>query len=71
MTLIAPGDLTAPSFGPRMVRTKCGIMATDARPNWLAQARRDRRAGAPDRRHDAIGGPITSSFQYARGRVGK
>jgi hypothetical protein len=29
-----PGDLTLPSFGPRMVCTKCGISGTDVRPNW-------------------------------------
>src|SRR3974390_169551 len=29
-----PGDLTVPSFGPRMVCTKCGTLGADARPNW-------------------------------------
>jgi ribosomal protein S27AE len=29
-----PGDLTVPSFGPRMVCTKCGMIGADARPNW-------------------------------------
>ena len=29
-----PGDLTVPSFGPRMVCTKCGTIGADARPNW-------------------------------------
>jgi hypothetical protein len=29
-----PGDLTVPSFGPRMVRTKCGTIGADVRPNW-------------------------------------
>jgi hypothetical protein len=29
-----PGDLTVPSFGPRMVCTKCGIIGADVRPNW-------------------------------------
>jgi hypothetical protein len=33
-----PGDLTVPSFGPKMVCTKCGIIGADVRPNW-----RDRR----------------------------
>jgi hypothetical protein len=28
------GDLTEPSFGPRMVCTKCGTIGADARPNW-------------------------------------
>jgi hypothetical protein len=29
-----PGDLTVPSFGPRMVCTQCGTIGADARPNW-------------------------------------
>jgi hypothetical protein len=29
--------MTVPSFGPRMVCTKCGIIGADARPNWLEQ----------------------------------
>jgi hypothetical protein len=29
-----PGDLTVPSFGPRMMCTKCGIIGADVRPNW-------------------------------------
>ena len=33
-----PGDLTVPSFGPRMVCTKCGTIGADARPNWKEQA---------------------------------
>jgi hypothetical protein len=28
------GDLTVPSFGPRMVCTKCGTIGADVRPNW-------------------------------------
>jgi hypothetical protein len=28
-----PGDLTVPSFVPRMVCTKCGIVGADVRPN--------------------------------------
>jgi hypothetical protein len=27
-----PGDLTVPSFGPRMVCTKCGMVGDE--PNW-------------------------------------
>jgi hypothetical protein len=27
-----PDDLTVPSFGPRMVCTKCGTIGADARP---------------------------------------
>jgi hypothetical protein len=33
------GDLTVPSFGPRMVCTKCGTIGADVRPNWQ-EARR-------------------------------
>jgi hypothetical protein len=29
-----PGDLTVPSFGPKMVCTKCGTIGADVRPNW-------------------------------------
>jgi hypothetical protein len=29
-----PGDLAVPSFGPRMVCTKCGTIGADVRPNW-------------------------------------
>jgi hypothetical protein len=29
-----PGDLTVPSFGPRMVCTRCGMIGADVRPNW-------------------------------------
>jgi hypothetical protein len=29
-----PGRVTVPSFGPRMVCTKCGTIGADARPNW-------------------------------------
>jgi hypothetical protein len=29
-----PGDLRMPSFGPRMVCTKCGTIGADVRPNW-------------------------------------
>jgi hypothetical protein len=28
-----PGSLTLPSFGPRMVSTKCGTIGADVRPN--------------------------------------
>jgi len=27
-------DVPVPTFGPRMVCTRCGIMGADARPNW-------------------------------------
>ena len=29
-----PGDVTVPSFGPKMVCTKCGTIGADVRPNW-------------------------------------
>jgi hypothetical protein len=34
-----PGDLTVPSFGPRMVCTKCGTIGADVRPNWQERRR--------------------------------
>jgi len=34
-----PGDLTVPSFGPKMVCTKCGTIGADVRPNWLEKAK--------------------------------
>jgi hypothetical protein len=34
-----PGDLTVPSFIPRMVCTSCGIVGADARPNWKERKR--------------------------------
>jgi hypothetical protein len=33
-----PGDVTVPSFGPRMVCSECGIGA-DVRPNWIVCGR--------------------------------
>jgi hypothetical protein len=27
-------DMPVPTFGPRMVCTRCGIIGADARPNW-------------------------------------
>jgi hypothetical protein len=30
-------DVAVPTFGPRMVRTACGIIGADARPNWRPQ----------------------------------
>ena len=29
-----PDDIEVPSFGPRMVCTKCGIVGAGAMPNW-------------------------------------
>jgi hypothetical protein len=34
-----PGDLTVPSFGPRMVCTECGTIGADVRPNWQERGR--------------------------------
>jgi hypothetical protein len=34
-----------PSFGPRMVCTRCGIIGADARPNWREQPARLSAAG--------------------------
>jgi hypothetical protein len=54
------GDLTVPSFGPRMVCTKCGMIGAEVRPNWrervaflpnailLSGRDADGRASAPD-----------------------
>ena len=41
-----PGDVTVPSFGPRMVCTKCGTIGADARPNWRAQSPRPSLTGS-------------------------
>jgi hypothetical protein len=30
-------DVPVPTFGPRMVCTRCGIVGADARPNWKEQ----------------------------------
>jgi hypothetical protein len=35
-------DVPVPSFGPRMVSTRCGIVCADARPNWREQSPRER-----------------------------
>jgi hypothetical protein len=40
-----PGELTLPSFGPRMFCTKCGIISADARPNWKGQPPRETLTG--------------------------
>jgi hypothetical protein len=32
-------DVPVPTFGPRMVCTRCGIIGADARPNWQEQQR--------------------------------
>jgi hypothetical protein len=40
-----PGDVTVPSFGPRMVCTKCGTIGADVRPNWKEQPPRETLTG--------------------------
>jgi hypothetical protein len=35
-----PDNVLVPTFGPRLVCTHCGIIGTDARPNWREQAKR-------------------------------
>jgi hypothetical protein len=35
-----PDDTPVPTFGPRMVCTRCGIVGADARPNWKEQSPR-------------------------------
>ena len=29
-----PDEIPVPSFGPRMMCTRCGFVGADARPNW-------------------------------------
>ena len=41
-----PDSVPVPSFGPRMVCTKCGIIGADARPNWQEQPARESLTGA-------------------------
>jgi hypothetical protein len=38
-------DVPVPSFGPRMVCTRCGIIGADARPNWCERPARLSGAG--------------------------
>jgi hypothetical protein len=35
-----PDHVPVPTFGPRMVCTRCGIIGADARPNWREQPAR-------------------------------
>jgi hypothetical protein len=39
------GDLSVPSFRPRMVCTKCGMIGTDVRPNWRERPERESLTG--------------------------
>jgi hypothetical protein len=32
-----PDHMPVPSFGPKMVCSRCGIVGADARPNWKEQ----------------------------------
>jgi hypothetical protein len=41
-----PDDLPVPTFGPRVVCTRCGIIGADARPNWQKQPPRETLTGA-------------------------
>jgi len=41
-----PDYVPVPTFGPRMVCTRCGIIGADARPNWREQPARLSGAGA-------------------------
>jgi hypothetical protein len=40
-----PDDVPVPTFGPRMVCTRCGILGADARPNWQEQPPRETSTG--------------------------
>jgi hypothetical protein len=39
-------DVPVPTFGPRMVCTRCGIIGADARPYWQEQPPRETLTGA-------------------------
>jgi hypothetical protein len=39
MLTICPAILTVPSFGRRMLCTKCGKIGADVRPNWQERGR--------------------------------
>jgi hypothetical protein len=41
-----PNGVPVPSFGQRMVCTRCGIIGADARPNWQEQPQRESLTGA-------------------------
>jgi hypothetical protein len=40
-----PDHVPVPSFGPRMVCTRCGIIGADAWPNWQEQPQRESLTG--------------------------
>jgi hypothetical protein len=39
-------DLPVPSFGPRIVCNRCGIVGADSRPNWKERPERESLTGA-------------------------
>jgi hypothetical protein len=39
------GDLTVPSFGPKIVCTKCGTIGADGLPNWQERPQRESLTG--------------------------
>jgi len=41
-----PGHVPVPTFGPRMVCTRCSIVGADVRPNWREQPARPSLTGA-------------------------
>jgi hypothetical protein len=43
-------DVPVPTFGPRMVCTRCGIVGADARPNWQEKPPRETLTGVQWRR---------------------
>jgi hypothetical protein len=40
-----PDDLSVPTFGPRLVCTRCGIVGADARPKWKEKPARESLTG--------------------------
>jgi hypothetical protein len=44
-----PDHVLVPTFGPRMVCTRCGIIGADARPNWQEQPPRETLTGVQRR----------------------
>jgi hypothetical protein len=40
-----PDGVPVPTFGPRMVCTRCGIIGADARPHWQEQPQRESLTG--------------------------
>ena len=40
-----PDDVPVPTFGPRMVCTRCGILGADTRPNWKERTERESLTG--------------------------